>query len=313
VEIATALRRDIRVIPILIDGAELPDASDLPQEVAPLARRNARQVSFESFHSDVDSFIRVLERILAGPTAKPQSIAQAINEQREQGSAAPVETVLPFTLSLQTLGGVATPLIRRGSALPAEAAQTFSTAADNQNSVEINLFAGERKQATDNTPLGTFQLDQIAEGRRGVPQISLRATVDPNLVLVVTAEDLKSGRKKVLDAVDLTKIQVAPAAMEPDSGARSNDKPDFKDIFAQFFSQAGEPSTERSLDLERRLTLSKEEAESGSTQKVDSPSGPVTVTIPPGIKSGSKLRVRGVGLKKDGKRGDIYIGITVSS
>ena len=289
VEVATALKRNIRVIPILIDGAILPEETDLPQDLAPLARRNARQVTFESFHSDIDSFIRVLERIIAGPAVKPQSVAQAIHEQHEQSSPAPIATALPFTVSLETFGGVATPLIRKGSSLPAEASETFSTAADNQTSVEIKLFAGERNKSAENTALGTFQLGQIAEAPKGVPQIRLKATIDPHLVLVVTAEDLTSGRKKVLDAVDLTQIQV-PA----------------------FAESTQEPVAEISSDADTWLTLTKEEAKAGGKRRIDSPKGPLLVKIPPDVKSGSKIRLRGVGIEKDGKRGDLYINVTVT-
>jgi hypothetical protein len=125
VEIAAALERNIRVIPILVDNATLPEEDELPSDVASLVRRNARQLSFESFHGDVDSFIRVLERILAGPAAQPKTVAETKQEQRETGETTAVAATLPFTISLETLGGVATPLIRQGSKLPAQASDVF--------------------------------------------------------------------------------------------------------------------------------------------------------------------------------------------
>jgi hypothetical protein len=78
VGISAALERNIRVISILVDNATMPGEDELPSDVASLVRRNARQLSFERFHSDVDSFIRVLERILAGPAAQPKTVVAAM-------------------------------------------------------------------------------------------------------------------------------------------------------------------------------------------------------------------------------------------
>ena len=307
VEVATALERNIRVIPILVDNATLPDEDALPTDLASLARRNARQVSFESFHSDMDSFIRVLERILAGPSAKPQNVAEAKNEQREGRSSGPLATNLPFTVSLATLGGVATPLIRRGTKLPAEATEVFSTAADDQSSVEIKLFAGERKQTTENVLLGTFQLGEIEPAPRGVPQIQLRATVDPSLVLVVTAENKSSGQKKVLDAVDLSQVQVPPSATQ----AETTDLPGFGDIFSQFFGNTAKPDSKGNLDSEVPIIVTKAFAKSGGERTITGPRGQIRVRLPAGMRTGSRLRIQGQGRQEGSIAGDLYITITV--
>jgi hypothetical protein len=135
-EIAAALARNVRVIPMLVDGAVMPEAEELPADLAPLARRNAHEVSFNRFHTDLDSFLRVLQRILGGSGAAPSVASNAAETRPAAFSSrleprAPAATAMPFTLVLETLGGVATPLISKGTPLPAEATELFSTAEDN--------------------------------------------------------------------------------------------------------------------------------------------------------------------------------------
>jgi len=104
--------------------------------------------------------------------------------------------VTPLTLSVETLGGVATPLIERNTTIPARKSQVFSTAAHNQNQVEINILQGERPMATDNKSLGRFILDGIPPAPRGVPQIEVTFDIDANGILKVTAQDKATGRSQ---------------------------------------------------------------------------------------------------------------------
>lgn len=104
--------------------------------------------------------------------------------------------VTPLTLGIETLGGIATPLIERNTTIPTSASQTFSTAADNQTSVEIHVVQGERKMAADNKSLGRFILDGIAPAPRGVPQIEVTFDIDANGILNVSAKDKGTGKEQ---------------------------------------------------------------------------------------------------------------------
>ena len=97
--------------------------------------------------------------------------------------------VTPLTLGIETLGGVSTPLIKRNTTIPTSANQIFSTAADNQTSVEINVLQGEREMASDNKSLGRFILDGIAPAPRGIPQVEVTFDIDANGIINVTAKD----------------------------------------------------------------------------------------------------------------------------
>jgi molecular chaperone DnaK len=104
--------------------------------------------------------------------------------------------VTPLTLSVETLGGVATPLIERNTTIPSEKSQIFSTASDSQPQVEINVLQGERPMASDNKSLGKFVLDGIPPARRGVPQIEVTFDIDANGILKVTALDKATNRSQ---------------------------------------------------------------------------------------------------------------------
>ena len=104
--------------------------------------------------------------------------------------------VTPLTLGIETLGGIMTPLIERNTTIPTKKSEIFSTAAENQSSVEIKVLQGERKMAGDNKHIGVFHLDGIPPAPRGVPQIEVTFDIDANGILHVTAKDLGTGKEQ---------------------------------------------------------------------------------------------------------------------
>lgn len=104
--------------------------------------------------------------------------------------------VLPLTLGIETLGGVSTPMITKNTTIPTSNSQIFSTAVDNQSSVEINVLQGERAMAADNRSLGRFILDNIPPAPRGVPQIEVKFDIDANGILTVTATDKATNKSQ---------------------------------------------------------------------------------------------------------------------
>lgn len=114
--------------------------------------------------------------------------------------------VTPLTLGLETLGGVRTPLIDRNTTIPTSKSQVFSTAADNQTQVEINVLQGEREMAADNKSLGRFILDGIPPARRGMPQIEVTFDIDSNGILNVSAKDKTSGKEQKITIQNSTNL-----------------------------------------------------------------------------------------------------------
>ena len=104
--------------------------------------------------------------------------------------------VTPLTLSIETMGGIATHLIERNTTIPTKKSQVFSTAADNQTAVDINVVQGERQFAKDNKSLGQFRLDGIAPAPRGIPQIEVTFDIDANGIVNVSAKDLGTGKEQ---------------------------------------------------------------------------------------------------------------------
>ncbi len=125
--------------------------------------------------------------------------------------------VTPLTLGIETMGAVATPLIQRNTTIPTSKSQVFSTAADNQTQVEINILQGERPMATDNKSLGRFILDGIPPAPRGVPQVEVTFDIDANGILNVTAKDKASGKVqsiKITGSTGLSKEEVEKMTKE---------------------------------------------------------------------------------------------------
>jgi molecular chaperone DnaK len=134
--------------------------------------------------------------------------------------------VTPLTFGLETLGGISTPLIKRNTTIPTSASQVFSTAADNQTSVEINVLQGEREMAVYNKSLGRFVLDGIPPAPRGVPQVEVKFDIDANGILKVTAKDRATNKEQnitIQGGTGLSKEEVEKMVKEAEVNA-STDK-----------------------------------------------------------------------------------------
>jgi molecular chaperone DnaK len=133
--------------------------------------------------------------------------------------------VTPLTLGIETLGGVSTPLIERNTTIPTSKSQVFSTAADNQTQVEINVLQGERPMAMDNKSLGRFILDGIPPAPRGIPQIEVAFDIDANGILNVTAKDKATGKErsiKITGSTGLAKDEVEKMTKEAEEHAEED-------------------------------------------------------------------------------------------
>ena len=135
--------------------------------------------------------------------------------------------ITPLSLGLETLGGVATKLIEKNTTIPTNKTQVFSTAADNQTSVEINVVQGEREMAVDNKTLGKFVLDGIPPSPRGVPQVEVSFDIDANGILNVSAKDKASGKEQkitITASSGLSKEEVEKMSAEAEKYAEADKK-----------------------------------------------------------------------------------------
>ncbi|MEA4934043.1 MAG: molecular chaperone DnaK, partial [Lawsonibacter sp.] len=135
--------------------------------------------------------------------------------------------VTPLSLGIETMGGVMTKLIERNTTIPVKKSQTFTTAADNQTSVEVHVLQGEREMAQYNKTLGRFHLDGIATARRGVPQIEVTFDIDANGIVNVSAKDMGTGKEQhiaITSSTNMSKDDIEKAVKEAEQFASEDAK-----------------------------------------------------------------------------------------
>ena len=165
--------------------------------------------------------------------------------------------VTPLSLSIETLGGVATKLIERNTTIPTKKSQIFSTAADNQTAVDIHVMQGEREMASGNTTLGRFQLTGIAPAPRGIPQIEVTFDIDANGIVNVSAKDLGTGKSQnitITSSTNLSDDEINQKVKEAQQYAEE-DKKRKEEVDARNHAESLIYETEKSLkDLEGKIT-----------------------------------------------------------
>lgn len=135
--------------------------------------------------------------------------------------------VTPLSLGIETMGNITTRLIERNTTIPTKKSQIFTTAADNQTSVDIHVLQGERQMAQDNITLGRFQLDGIAPARRGIPQIEVTFDIDANGIVNVTAKDLGTGKEQhitITSSTNMTDEEIDKKVKEAEMYAQEDQK-----------------------------------------------------------------------------------------
>ncbi len=192
--------------------------------------------------------------------------------------------VTPLTLGLETLGGVSTPLIPRNTTIPTTKSQVFSTAADNQTQVEINILQGERPMAADNKSLGRFILDGIPPAPRGMPQVEVTFDIDANGILHVTAKDKATGKEqsiKITGSTGLSKEEVEKMTKEAEMNAKEDEEKKAR-VEARNQADAMVFTAEKSLkdagdkiaddvkkEIEEKITALKSVLESGTKEDIE--------------------------------------------
>jgi len=237
IELSTSLSTEVN-LPYITSGAAGPlhlqmtiTRADLENLVRPIIDRARKPIdeALKGAKLTANDVSKVI--LVGGPTRMPivQQFVEDIMGKKLERGVDPMECVAigaaiqgailagevkgivlldvtPLTLSIETLGGIATPLISANTTIPTKKSQIFSTAADNQTAVEINVVQGERPMAKDNTSLGRFMLEGIPPAPRGMPQIEVTFDIDSNGILNVTAKDLATGKQKGITITSSTKL-----------------------------------------------------------------------------------------------------------
>jgi len=237
IELSTTMQTEIN-LPFISSDASGPKhliqtitRSKLEELVDPIVERCKQ--SIQQAMSDAKLKVDNIDKIImvGGPTRMPivQSFVESIVGPKIQRGIDPMECVsmgaavqgavlsgdvkdvllldvTPLSLGIETLGGISTILIDRNTTIPTRKSQIFSTAADNQPSVEINVVQGERKMAADNTPLGKFMLEGILPAPRGMPQIEVTFDIDANGIINVSAKDKGTGKEQKITIASSKKL-----------------------------------------------------------------------------------------------------------
>ena len=237
IELSTTMQTEIN-LPFIASDASGPKhliqsltRAKLEELVEPIVSRCRQSMvqAINDAHLTTDKIDKII--MVGGPTRMPivQNFVESVVGPKIQRGIDPMECVsmgaaiqgavlagevkdvllldvTPLSLGIETLGGIATKLIERNTTIPTKKSQVFSTAADNQPSVEINVVQGERQMAVDNTSLGRFILDGIPPARRGVPQIEVTFDIDANGIINVTAKDLGTGKEQKITIASSNKL-----------------------------------------------------------------------------------------------------------
>ena len=237
IELSTSLETDIN-LPFIATGDDGPKnlemkftRAELEKLVDSLVQRCKKPI--EQAISDSKISANDIDKVIlvGGPTRMPivQKIVESVVGQKTERGVDPMECVAmgaavqagvlsgdvkdillldvtPLSLGIETLGGVCTKLIERNTTVPTKKAQTFSTAADNQPSVTVNVLQGEREMASDNKSVGRFELTGIPPAPRGIPQIEVSFDIDANGILQVSAKDLGTGKEQSIKITSAQKL-----------------------------------------------------------------------------------------------------------
>jgi molecular chaperone DnaK len=202
--------------------------------------------------------------------------------------------VTPLTLSVETLGGVSTPMISRNTTVPTSKTEIYSTAADNQTSVEINILQGERPMAADNKSLGRFILSGIPPAPRGVPQVEVTFDIDANGILNVTAKDKATGKAsniRITNSTGLSKDEVQKMKTEAEANAAADtekkDKIEARNkadnllyVAEKTLKDAGDKvKAEDKAAVEEKVKALKEILDSGSKEDMETKTGELSDAV----------------------------------